>query len=72
MPFGAEVDKLSNAQLKGVLDALPADQVPLAKRTIDNVKTFSASGVQKPADDLAEKMRQAGGIKKEDWDKHAV
>ena len=72
VPFGAEVDKLSNAQLKGVLDALPADQVPLAKRTIDNVKTFSASGVQKPADDLAEKMRQAGGIKKEDWDKHAV
>jgi phage I-like protein len=68
VPHGAAIDQLSNEQFKAVLDSLPVDQVPLAQRTPEGLKTFSAA---RPESDSASAVRKALNLSKEAWDKHS-
>lgn len=70
IPFGAEFDAMSNPAFAAVLKSLTPGVVPLEKRTPELVKTFSTS-LPQGGEDTAALMREAAGIKQEDWDKHA-
>ncbi len=73
VPHNAEIDKLSNAQFKAVLEALPAGIVPLAQRTPELVKTFSApnfsAGGGGGNDATDDAVRRQLGISEDDWKK---
>ncbi len=56
-------------QFRTLVSELPANQVPIAQRTPEGLKSFSAAT---PADSTAEIMRQRLGISKEDWAKHSA
>ncbi len=62
-------DELPIEQFRKLVSELPADQVPLDKRTPDGVKTFSSSGLADTAG--ATEVRAALGISEETWKKHA-
>lgn len=62
----ASADKLGLDDFRSLVSELPADQVPLSKRTPDGLKEFSA----KSSDDGSAAIRGQLGISKEDWDKH--
>jgi phage I-like protein len=70
VPHGAEIDKLNNAALAAVLATLPADIVPLAQRTVEGVKTYSAPAVPAGANEADDAVRQQLGISKEEWAKN--
>ena len=52
-----------------LVSELPADQVPLEKRTVEGVKTHSSTGIGQGSSVRDEIMRNMG-ITKEQWDKH--
>lgn len=67
VPHGADIDKLDNAAFAAVLAALPADQVPLAQRTPESLKTFSASVTTPGASPFDDQVRRQLGISEADW-----
>ena len=66
VPHGAEIDTLSNEQFKALLEALPAEQVPLKQRTPEGLKVFSVV----PANAAEAEVRKALGISEATWKKH--
>jgi len=69
VPHG--IDKLSNEQLKDVLDGLESGVVPLAQRTPEKLKTFAVSSIA-PANSADEIVRKQLGISQETWTKHTA
>jgi len=61
--------ELPLAAFTKLVEELPADQVPLEKRTPANLKTHSSSGVDQGTSIRAE-ICQNMGITKEQWDRH--
>lgn len=64
VPLSAETLPLD--QFKAIVAELPADQVPLAKRTVEGVKTFAATGVT-AGNSADEEVRKNLGISAEKW-----
>lgn len=67
VPHSAEIDKLDNAAFAAVLAALPADQVPLAQRTPEGLKTFTPSATTPTGSEFDETVRTQLGISEADW-----
>lgn len=65
VPLSAE--SLPVEQFKAIVADLPADQVPMDKRTPELIKTFSASSVLATSAD--EEVRKGLGLSKEQWAK---
>ncbi|MBI5770861.1 MAG: hypothetical protein HZA93_23995 [Verrucomicrobia bacterium] len=66
----ASADKLDLTQFKALVADLPANQVPLEKRTPEGMKAFSASGVvTSAARESDEAVRRQLGISESDWKK---
>lgn len=65
-------DELPIEQFRKLVAELPADQVPMDKRTPEGIKTFSSSGLQDAAAGAgADEVRSALGISEDSWKKHA-
>jgi phage I-like protein len=52
-----------------LIDELPADQVPMEKRTVEGVKTHSSTGIGQ-GQSVRDEIMKTMGITKEQWDKH--
>ncbi|HRI82507.1 MAG TPA: phage protease [Opitutaceae bacterium] len=57
-------------QFKKIVDELPANVVPMDKRTVEGVKTFAAASTTPAANSYEQEVQRQLRIKPETWQKH--